>query len=741
MAVRELYRLAAVALATARRNRASGLAVAVAGLLAFSAPSPAQEIPNLGAPMIPNSTGGGGGTPGGSTTQVQFNNAGAFGGTSAITTDGTNATIATGTGTVTIGAGSAITSSGAGGALGTGAFAAAYVLTVNTSTIASGADLGVLFQDGASPTGVLQQNAAFTFTKGTGVLGVTGATLTSGPLSFAGNISAATWGTAGLRIKGVAATFTDTSGTGTVAAGYTDVLGGNTIAATTPTRTFTNYYTLFLNDPVVGSNVVMTNKWSLGTQGALSVGGNLQVGAQQFISGGTGTITPFTIPATVSITGSLAVVGGAVTHLLQDNWTEKNVIAAWNQSSTGYSAYTFLRSDNGSECGAIGYGNHPSGGPIWSRSNYIESSNCYGTGGGVATFTNGSAVIGLTNSFTLNTAIVCSNSGGALPTNFAANTLYYVSLTGLSSTQFELTTAPSGVTPIVAGSAGTGTQTCATAPVPLLFALTGTMGGVFNSYIRQWFDPLGDVNIGSTAGSDAITAPTLVVSKDGTLHISNPSTKIGFLSNNMLFVSQNNVSTSGFAFSNANGANTNFMFPYANGGWKWGGPDIAAPVAQSFQAQSVLAGTSNTAGANWTLIGSLSSGSGASGDIIFQTGGTGAGATAQNTATTALTIKGATQQTNFAGIVNTNSGFTPTAGSGAASVAGNDQRFVVTAGTAQTSITVNFGHTWTAAPVCTLASNSTASVVDITSISTTAITFGASVALTGSLLYALCFGG
>jgi hypothetical protein len=39
-----------------------------------------------------NATGGGGGTPGGSTTQVQYNNAGAFGGITNLTTDGTNVT-------------------------------------------------------------------------------------------------------------------------------------------------------------------------------------------------------------------------------------------------------------------------------------------------------------------------------------------------------------------------------------------------------------------------------------------------------------------------------------------------------------------------------------------------------------------------------------------------------------------------------------------------------------------------
>lgn len=79
-----------------------------------------------------------------------------------------------------------------------------------------------------------------------------------------------------------------------------------------------------------------------------------------------------------------------------------------------------------------------------------------------------------------------------------------------------------------------------------------------------------------------------------------------------------------------------------------GSGDAASPVAQTFRAQSVVAGTSNTAGQNWTVVGSLSTGSGTSGDIIFQTGGTGAGATAQNSATTALTIKGATQTVQVA---------------------------------------------------------------------------------------------
>jgi hypothetical protein len=71
--------------------------------------------------------------------------------------------------------------------------------------------------------------------------------------------------------------------------------------------------------------------------------------------------------------------------------------------------------------------------------------------------------------------------------------------------------------------------------------------------------------------------------------------------------------------------------------------DAASPVAQTLQAQNVLTGTCNTSGVNTTIIGSLSTGSGTSGDIIFKTGGTGAGATTQNSATNALIIKGATQ--------------------------------------------------------------------------------------------------
>lgn len=111
-------------------------------------------------------------------------------------------------------------------------------------------------------------------TIGTDALAVTGSTTYNGNLvvngaSFIlqGNISAAAWTTNGLRIKGVTATLTDTTSSGTVATAYTDVLGGNTIAASSAT-VFTNYFSLYMKDPVAGTNVTLTNKWAFGADSA-----------------------------------------------------------------------------------------------------------------------------------------------------------------------------------------------------------------------------------------------------------------------------------------------------------------------------------------------------------------------------------------------------------------------------------------------------------------------------------------
>jgi len=81
-----------------------------------------------------------------------------------------------------------------------------------------------------------------------------------------------------------------------------------------------------------------------------------------------------------------------------------------------------------------------------------------------------------------------------------------------------------------------------------------------------------------------------------------------------------------------------------------GAADGAAPVAQTLQVQSVVGGTSNTAGANFTIAGSKGTGTGAGGSIIFQVAPAGTAGTAQNGYQTALTIAGNSNATFYAGL-------------------------------------------------------------------------------------------
>jgi len=117
-------------------------------------------------------------------------------------------------------------------------------------------------------------------------------TLSSGSLTFSGDMSRAAWTTSGIRHVSVSAVLTDTTSTGTVANAYTNNFGGNTIAASNAV-TYTNYGTVFLNDPAAGTNVTITNAYSLITAGNVKLG-----------STGTGTIAAVAATATTSSTAA-----------------------------------------------------------------------------------------------------------------------------------------------------------------------------------------------------------------------------------------------------------------------------------------------------------------------------------------------------------------------------------------------------------------------------------------------------
>lgn len=81
-----------------------------------------------------------------------------------------------------------------------------------------------------------------------------------------------------------------------------------------------------------------------------------------------------------------------------------------------------------------------------------------------------------------------------------------------------------------------------------------------------------------------------------------------------------------------------FLLRRAAANLQFGNIDAAAPVAQTLSVQSVVAGTSNTAGANLTITGSQGTGTGAGGSIIFQVAPAGSTGTAQNALARALAV-------------------------------------------------------------------------------------------------------
>ena len=104
-----------------------------------------------------------------------------------------------------------------------------------------------------------------------------------------------------------------------------------------------------------------------------------------------------------------------------------------------------------------------------------------------------------------------------------------------------------------------------------------------------------------------------------------------------------------------------------------GAADAAAPVAQTLSVQSVVAGTTNTAGTNLTITGSQGTGSGAGGSLIFQVAPAGSSGSAQNALATALTINSA-RRAEFAATTSTTPtiGFSGDSSSGFASANGFD---------------------------------------------------------------------
>lgn len=81
---------------------------------------------------------------------------------------------------------------------------------------------------------------------------------------------------------------------------------------------------------------------------------------------------------------------------------------------------------------------------------------------------------------------------------------------------------------------------------------------------------------------------------------------------------------------------------------------------------------------------------------------------------------------------------TITGGATNGTVVGDDEGGTITTGTAISSVILNFSKAYRNTPYCNVSDDSTASVADVSSISTSAVTFGLSVGLSGGHLYYSC---
>jgi hypothetical protein len=151
--------------------------------------------------------------------------------------------------------------------------------------------------------------------------------------------------------------------------------------------------------------------------------------------------------------------------------------------------------------------------------------------------------------------------------------------------------------------------------------------------------------------SPTLVTPTLGVAAGTSLTLS------GNLSSQLIRLTVGSVMQSGgsdgsFAFQTSSAVNGFKLTASATDGLiKLGATDAAAPVAQTLGVQNVVAGTSNTAGTDFSIYGSKSSGSGAGGSIKFYTSPAGASGTSQNAGVLAMTIDSTGLVTCSLGIV------------------------------------------------------------------------------------------
>lgn len=180
----------------------------------------------------------------------------------------------------------------------------------------------------------------------------------------------------------------------------------------------------------------------------------------------------------------------------------------------------------------------------------------------------------------------------------------------------------------------------------------------------------------------------------GTLTVTSTTTLNGNVNivNNRLDMGGQGINTVGnisfSAASQLNWSGRGIITSPASGTTQFGPADVdTGPVAQTLRTQGALAGgTSNVAGANFTIIVSPGKGTGAGGSFIVQTAPAGSTGTVVGTPTTALTID-STKLATFAGNINWN-GFTSDTSNGIMSTNAAGPQFQQRAASSTTAVII-----------------------------------------------------
>lgn len=148
-------------------------------------------------------------------------------------------------------------------------------------------------------------------------------------------VNAPSWGTTGLTFGPISRTYTDTTGTGTVALQTMNSFPGTTLKATSPT-TYTVLSTLYVSPPIQSTNVTATRLAAIYANGEIATTSDVTAQGGAFLSGGLVALNKNSNNAVEIADGTsngLVTIGGASNTVGIRNLSATTIATATNCSS------------------------------------------------------------------------------------------------------------------------------------------------------------------------------------------------------------------------------------------------------------------------------------------------------------------------------------------------------------------------------------------------------------------------